>query len=299
MTQATPETDPAGRAQARGIALMLLCTLCFAVMDALSKLLIVRYPVSEIMFVRYAFFLLTVLALARPRKLAARLAVRRPWYQVLRAVFLVADQILFVLGLAYLALADAHVLVSTTPLMVAALSVPLLGEQVGRRRWAAIAAGFFGVVVVLQPEGGLFRPAALCPLGAAVLFALYQTMTRVVSRTDPQDATLLYTGLVGALTFGLAAPFGWVTPDAHGWILMAALAVVSCVAQISLIKALALAPAALLQPFFYMTLVWAIIVGFAVFDAVPAPTTLAGAGVIAGAGLYTLHRERLRTRREA
>jgi len=299
MTHATPETDPTSRAQAQGVALMLLCTLCFATMDALSKLLIVRYPVSEIMFVRYAFLLLLVLALARRRRLAARLAVRRPWYQVLRALFLVADQILFVLGLAYLALADAHVLVSTTPLMVAALSVPLLGELVGRRRWAAIAVGFLGVVVVLQPEGGLFRPAALFPLGAAVLFAFYQTMTRVVSRTDPQDATLLYTGLVGALAFGLAAPFEWVTPDARSWLYLAALAIVSCVAHISLIKALALAPAALLQPFFYMTLVWAIAVGYAVFDAVPAPTTLAGAAVIAGAGLYTLHRERLRTRRQA
>lgn len=298
MTQATPEIDPTGRAQAQGIALMLLCTFCFAAMDALSKLLIVRYPVSEIMFVRYAFFLLLVFALARPRKLAARLAVRRPWYQVLRALFLVTDQILFVLGLAYLALADAHVLVSATPLMVAALSVPLLGERVGRRRWAAIAVGFLGVIVVLQPEGGLLRPAALFPLGAAILFALYQTMTRVVSRTDPQDATLLYTGLVGALTFGLAAPFGWVTPDARGWLLLAALAVVSCVAQVSLIKALALAPAALLQPFFYMTLVWAIAVGYLVFGAVPAPTTLAGAAVIAGAGLYTLRRARLKSRRQ-
>jgi len=296
MTQSASDQEAVSgaKAQARGIALMLLCTLCFATMDAISKLLIVRYPVSEIMFIRYAFFLVLILALAHRRPLAARLKVRRPWYQVLRAVFLVSDQVLFVLGLAYLALADAHVLVSATPLMVAALSVPLLAERVGRRRWGAIAAGFLGVVIVLQPEGDLFRPAALFPLGAAVLFALYQIMTRVVSRTDSQDATLLYTALVGAVAFGLAAPFGWVMPDGEGWLLLAALTVVACAAHVSLIKALSLAPAAMLQPFFYMTLVWAIVIGYLVFGAVPASTTLAGAGVIACAGLYTLHRERRR-----
>ena len=216
MTQSASDQEAVSgaKAQARGIALMLLCTLCFSTMDAISKLLIVRYPVSEIMFIRYAFFLVLILALAHRRPLAARLKVRRPWYQVLRAVFLVSDQVLFVLGLAYLALADAHVLVSATPLMVA-LSVPLLAERVGRRRWGAIAAGFVGVVIVLQPEGDLFRPAALFPLGAAVLFALYQIMTRVVSRTDSQDATVVYTAPTGAAknTDALWVSAGVTTPD--------------------------------------------------------------------------------------
>jgi drug/metabolite transporter (DMT)-like permease len=290
-----PEITSGAKAQGRGIALMLLCTLSFAVMDGLSKLLIVRYPVSEIMFIRYAFFLLFVIALTRPRNVAARLRVRRPWYQVLRAGLLVADQVLFVLGLSYLALADAHVLVSATPLLVAALSVPFLGERVGPRRWAAISVGFLGVVFVLQPEGDLFRPAALLPLAAAALFAFYQIMTRVVSRTDAQESTYLYTALVGAIVFALSAPFGWVMPDAEGWLLLAALTVVGCAAHISLIKALALAPAALLQPFFYMTLVWAVAVGYLMFDAVPGPITLTGAAAIVGAGLYTLHRERRRS----
>jgi len=288
-----PESMSGAKAQGRGIALMLLCTLSFAVMDGLSKLLIVRYPVSEIMFIRYAFFLLFVIALIRPRNVAARLKVRRPWYQVLRAGLLVADQVLFVLGLSYLALADAHVLVSASPLLVAALSVPFLGERVGPRRWTAIFVGFLGVVFVLQPEGGLFRPAALFPLSAAVFFAFYQIMTRKVSRTDSQESTFLYSALVGTAAFAVSAPFGWVMPDGDGWLLLAALSVVGCAAHILLIKALALAPAALLQPFFYMTLAWAVAIGYLVFAAAPAPVTLAGAGAIVGAGLYTLHRERL------
>ncbi len=291
------ETTSGAKAQGRAIVFLLVCTFGFATMDGLSKLLIVRYPVSEIMFVRYAFFLVLIVALTGPRNVAARLKVRRPWYQVLRAGSLVADQILFVVGLSYLALADAHVLISTGPLMVAALSVPFLGESVGRRRWTAISVGFLGVVFVLQPEGDLFRPAALFPLSAAVLFALYQIMTRVVSRTDGQESTLLYTALVGAVAFGVAAPFGWVMPDATGWLLLSAVTVIGGVAHISLIKALAYAPAAVLQPFFYTTLVWSIAVGYLLFDAVPAPITLAGAAVIVGAGLYTLHRERLRSRR--
>ena len=291
-----PETASGAKAQGRGIALMLLCTLSFAVMDGLSKLLIVRYPVSEIMFIRYAFFLLFVIALTRPRNVVARLKVQRPWYQVLRAGVLVADQVVFVLGLSYLALADAHVLVSAAPLLVAALSVPLLGERVGPRRWAAILVGFLGIVFVLQPDGDLFRPAALFPLSAAVLFAFYQIMTRKVSRTDSQQSTFLYSALVGTVVFAVSAPFGWVMPDGDGWLLLAALSVVGCAAHMLLIKALALAPAALLQPFFYMTLVWAIAIGYLVFGAVPALTTLTGATLIVGAGLYTLHREHLRRR---
>ena len=291
------ETTNGAQVPGRAIMLMLLCTSGFATMDGLSKLLIVRYPVREIMFIRYAFFLLLIVAVIGPRRVTARLRVRRPWYQVLRAGFLVADQILFVLGLAYLALADAHVLIGTAPLMVAALSVPLLGESVGRRRWTAIAVGFLGVVFVLQPEGDLFRPAALLPLSAAALFALYQIMTRVVSRTDHPDATLLYTALVGAVAFGLVAPFGWVMPDARGWLLLSAVTVLGGVAHIALIKALAFAPAAMLQPLFYMTLVWTVPIGYLLFDTVPAPITLSGAAVIVGAGLYTLHRERLRSRR--
>ena len=129
-----PDTASSAKTHGRGIVVMLLCTLAFAVMDGLSKLLIVTYPVSQIMFIRYAFFLLFVIALTRPRNVPARLAVRRPWYQVLRACVLVADQVVFILGLSYLALADAHVLVSASPLMVAALSVPMLGERVGPRR---------------------------------------------------------------------------------------------------------------------------------------------------------------------
>ena len=197
---------------------MLLCTLTFALMDGLSKLLIETYPVHQIMFVRYAFFLLFVIVLTRPKNLVKRLAMQRPWYQVLRAGLLVADQVVFILGLSFLALADAHVLVSAAPLLVAALSVPLLGESVGPRRWVAIFVGFLGVVFVLHPDGDLFRPEALFPLTAAALFALYQIMTRVVSRTDSQESTFLYTALVGAVAFGLVAPFEWVPPDADGWL---------------------------------------------------------------------------------
>ena len=292
-----PETASGAKARGRGIALMVLCTFCFAVMDGLSKMLIVRYPVSEIMFIRYAFFLLVVIALIRPRNVAARLRVRRPWYQVLRAGILVADQVLFILGLSYLALADAHVLVSAAPLLVAALSVAFLGERVGPRRWAAISVGFLGVVFVLQPDGDLFRPAALLPLCAAVLFAFYQIMTRVVSRTDAQESTYLYTALVGAIAFGVAAPFVFVAADAEGWLLLAAVTIVGCAAHMLFIKALTLAPTALLQPFFYMILVWAVAVGYLMFGAVPGPITLSGAAAIVGAGLYTLHREHLRRRR--
>lgn len=286
------------KAAARGITLMILCTLFFAVMDGVSKLLIVDYPVGEILFVRYVFFLILVLAVTRPGRLRQTLKVRRPLFQISRAALLVADQVVFILALSFLALADAHILMSSAPLLVTALSIPFLGEKVGIRRWMAIGLGFLGVVLVLRPGGDLFQPAALLPLAAAVLFAVYQIMTRMVSAYDSTRSTVLYNALVGTVAFAILAPFDWTTPDAGGWMLLAVLAVLGGTAHVLLIKALEMAPASVLQPFFYMTLAWSVMVGYLFFGALPSAMTIVGAAIIVGAGLYTFHRERRLSRLE-
>ncbi len=280
-----------------GIALILICTGVFASLDALGKALIARYPVWEILFFRYCFFLAVMVLWVRPRMVWGHLvSVRRPWLQVVRSGMSVADQVIFITGLSFLALADAHVVVAMGPLLVTALSVPFLGETVGIRRWAAVSVGFLGVVFVLQPGGDLFRPASLFPVASAFLFAFYQITTRIVNATDSGKATLLYTSGVGAVIFALLAPFGWVTPQGGDWALLLVLAILALIAHSLLIQALKWAPAAVLQPFFYATLIWAIGLGWLVFDELPGPITLAGALVIVASGLYTVHRERVAAR---
>ncbi len=296
--QAENTDNTAGNNIAKGIALMVACTLCFASMDALSKLLIADYPAAEILFIRYIVFLVVIVAMVRPHRVIDTLRVRRPIYQTVRAATLVIEQVIFIVGLMYLGLGEMHVIMAATPLIVAGLSVPMLGEHVGIRRWSALGVGCVGVLIVLRPEGELFQLAVLLPVTCAIMFGLYQIMTRVVSRDNSSNSTVLYTAVVGTISFGVVAPFVWVMPSAQDWGLFAALAVLGTLAHILLIKALAYAPAAILQPFFFLTLAWAVGLGYLLFGAIPSPVTLMGAGVILSAGLYTLHRERINARKQ-
>ncbi|MDX1402663.1 MAG: DMT family transporter, partial [Kiloniellales bacterium] len=222
------------------------------------------------------------------------LKVDQKWLQVLRGVLLLLEIGVFVLSFRYLALADAHVLMATAPLMVTGLSVVFLSEVVGLRRWGAIAAGLLGVAIVLQPEGDLFRPAALIALSAAFLFALYQVVTRRVSRKDSAVSSLLYLALVGLLILTFLVPFFWVNPTLVDFLLMVGLGFLGALGHFTLIKALEAAPASTLQPFFYAVLVWAVPLGYLLFGQVPSLPTFIGAAVIVACGLYTFHRESLR-----
>lgn len=285
-------------APTRGIALILLANLLFSGMDAVSKTLIVDYPVGQILWVRYAFFagFATVLSLRAGGPLAG-LRTRRPVLNLLRAGILLAEIACFVVAFRYLPLADTHAIAAVYPLIITALSAVVLGEYVGPRRWAAVAVGFLGVVVILRPGMAVFDPAALIPLAGAALFAVYQILTKVVARTDGTVTILLYTGWVGFAVTSLIGPFQWNPPDLTGWILLPVAGAMGVVGHLILIKALEMAPASVLQPFNYTLLVWATTVGFLVFGDLPDGVTIAGAAIVVGSGLYTWWRERVRARR--
>jgi drug/metabolite transporter (DMT)-like permease len=191
-----------------------------------------------------------------------------------------------------LPLADTHAILAISPLIVTALSVPLLGEKVGIRRWTAVGVASIGMLIVLRPGFGAMHPMALVALLCACMWSLYQVLTRIVSRTDPPLTTLFYTALIGALALSVIGPFYWQEPDAMGWALFALVAVLGAGGHYLLIKALQLAPASLLQPFAYTVLVWATLVGFLVFGNLPDLPTVLGALIIVGSGLYTFARER-------
>jgi drug/metabolite transporter (DMT)-like permease len=291
---ATSIEGSAGPAALRGIAFALVAWLLFASMDAGSKLLAEGYSIIQILWVRFLSQAAIAGSLATRHGLVAGLRTRHVWLQSLRSLILVAEIGLFILSITVLPLANAHAILAVTPLLVTALSVPILREQVGWRRWSAIGVACVGMLIILRPGFGAMHPMALVALLCALMFALYQVLTRMVGRDDPPMTTLFYTALIGAIGLSLIGPFHWDWPDARGWGLFVLVACLGSSGHFLLIKALQLAPASLLQPFSYTVLVWATIVGFVVFDNLPDWPTVLGAAVIVGSGLYTFARERRR-----
>jgi drug/metabolite transporter (DMT)-like permease len=285
----------AGPTALRGIAFALIAWLLFASMDAGSKLLAEGYSIIQILWIRFLSQAVIAAWLAARHGAVAGLRTRHLWLQSLRSLILVVEIGLFILAITVLPLANAHAIFAVTPLLVTALSVPILGERVGWRRWSAIGVAFLGMLIILRPGFGAINPMALVALLASCLFALYQVLTRIVSRHDPPMTTLFYTALIGAVGLSVIGPFHWDWPDARGWALFAVVACLGSSGHFLLIKALQLTPASVLQPFSYTVLVWATIVGFVVFGSLPDWPTVLGAAVIVGSGLYTLYRERRRT----
>ena len=288
-------TREAAASTGRGIACALVAWLLFAGMDAGSKLLAQDYAIIQILWVRF-LSLLAVSGWLAARHGKGGLITRRFWLQSLRSLMLMVEIGLFILTITVLPLADAHAILAISPLIVTALSVPLLGEKVGIRRWTAVGVASIGMLIILRPGFGVIHPMALVALLCAGMWSLYQILTRIVSRTDPPLTTLFYTALIGALALTVIGPFYWRAPDAQGGALFALVAVLGASGHYLLIKALQLAPASLLQPFAYTVLVWATLVGFTVFGDLPDLLTVVGASIIVASGLYTFARERARLR---
>ncbi len=274
-----------------GILWMLLTTLFFVSLDATAKFLVARYPVVEVVWARFVFHMLFVVIVLAPQ-LRAHVVTRGPWLQLGRSLLLLSTTMFFFFGVKLLPLADASAIMFTSPILVTVLAIPLLGEHVGPRRWAAVAVGFIGALIMVRPGMGIMGAGAALLLGAALCNALYQLVTRRVRTTDGPLTTLLYTALAGAVLLTFVMPTVWVTPQLAHWPLFALLGVFGGAGHYALIKAFQRAPAAVVAPFSYATLLWATGFGFVIFDELPDLWTIVGASIIAGGGLYILHRER-------
>ncbi len=181
-------------------------------------------------------------------------------------------------------------------MLVVAFSALLLGEKVGPRRWAAVIAGFVGVLLIVRPGFEKIEPPILIALFAAALWATYQILLRYSARFDRSETTTLWTALVGLAATTLVGPAVWVWPDAFGWMVLAAIALLGTAAHIFMIRALVTTEAGLLQPYSYTLFIWAVVVGYLFFGDIPDHWTLAGAGIIILSGIYIWHRERIRAR---
>jgi len=283
------------RSPLAAVAWMLAAVACFSLMDAGMKLLSAHYPVLQVTMLRGAaslpFVLVWVLATAGPRSLVpVRWALH-----LLRGVLGMAMIGCFVFALRQLPLSTAYTIYFVAPLLVAALSVPLLGERVGPRRWTAIGIGLLGVIVVLRPGvGGLVSLPGLMVLLAATAYAIAAITVSLLTRTDtPQSMVVWFLALM-ALGAGLLAIPGWTPLRAeHGW-LIAGTGLAGALGQIALTQAFMRGEASMIAPLEYTGLVWVIGWDWLLWRVLPDAWTWAGAGIIVASGLYLLRRERVK-----
>lgn len=296
-----PESEGASVAvsQARrnltAIGLIVAMTVSFALLDTTAKYATQSFHPFQIVWGRYLFhFLLLVPVVLRKGPLVA-FATARPALNIARGLMLCVVTLLFFSSLKYLPLVDAQAISFITPLTIVAIAHFFLGQKIGPRRWAAVAVGFLGVIIVIRPTGDMHWAAFLC-LGMALVNAVFHLATRSLARTDSSRVQLLYGGLTGTLVFSLLVPFVWVTPDAKGWLLLMMMGVFGAAGHYLMGEAYARAAPALLAPFTYAQIVWASALGALIFANVPDGWTVLGATIVAAAGIYVIYRERVRAR---
>ena len=290
-------TDPAFQRRQRltGIALMCCAVASFSCLDATGKYLNHHVATTEVVWARYFFAFTLTLLFSNPIRDRALMRTTRPLFQVGRSTLLLFSTALNLFALRWLQLDEALSIIFATPLLVALLCVPLLGEHVGWRRWTAIVIGFCGVLVVARPGFGGLHPAALLSLGGTICYAVYVISTRILSRTDSNETTQFYTNLVGAVGMTAILPFVWTPPDSliTGG-LMVIIGALGGGGHYLLIRAHRLAPASTLAPFIYTQMIWTTTLGFVVFGDVPHHWTIVGGLIVISSGLYLLHREAVR-----
>ena len=283
-----------------GIWLMVATTFVFAMQDGISRHLAGEYNVLMVVMIRYWFFAAFVMAVAARKAGGLRVAAAtsQPGVQILRGVLLAAEICVMVLAFVLLGLVESHAVFTCYPLLVAALSGPILGEKVGWRRWTAIGIGFVGVLIILQPGFRVFQVEALIALVSALMFALYGLLTRFAARKDSAATSFFYTGTVGAVVMTAVGIWFWEPMSPTDWAWMALLCVTGALGHWLLIKAYDVAEASAVQPFAYLQLVFAATLGITVFGETLAWNVALGAAVVVAAGLFTLLRTRAKEKQK-
>lgn len=283
-----------------GISLLLIATILFGLQDVITKQLTASVSVAQILLVRFfAFAVFALIYTHRRTGIATAARSLMPKTQVLRCVLMCSEIGLFAYSIQFLGVAEIHAIFSCFPLVVTALSVPMLGERVGWRRWLAVLIGFVGTLIIVQPGAGVFNPAAVLALVCVVMYSFYNILTRKVSKHDSFETSLLYFGVVGLVASIIAVYGRWQTPDASTALLLVGICITSVAAHLLLIKALSVTSAVVLQPFNYFILVWAIVLGYLVFGEVLALHQVFGAVIVVASGLYVGIREYFISRQQA
>ncbi len=278
-----------------GVGLMIAATLIFALQDGFSRHLAAEYNTPMVVMIRYWFFLAFVLAIAArsAKGIRGTAQTSQPFLQIGRGLLLAAEICVSLIAYTLLGLVETHAIFVCYPLLVAALSGPVLGERVGWRRWLAIGAAFIGVLIILQPGARVFDPAALVALLAAFMFAIYVLLTRLAARKDAAATSFFWTGVAGAVMMTVVGVSFWEPMAPHDWGFMTALCITGVSGHWLMIKCYELAEVSAVQPFAYFHLIFVSMIGVTVFHEIVTLPMLIGAAVIVAAGLFTLWRERL------
>lgn len=279
---------------ARGIALMLAGIAAFAVMDAIIKWMTADYPVLQIAALRSWFGLPLLYFFALRGGGLRQLHTGRPLLHLARYLLVLGLTLSFFWALSQMKLVDAIAISFASPIFITALSVPFLREKVGLHRWAAIAVGFVGVLVMLRPGAGVFQWAAMVVLGSVVCYALLMITTRAYKSSESTAALMFYPQLGMALTGIVCVPFIWITPSAYDLGLFALAGLFGSVGVMCVTHAFRLGQAAVIAPFEYSALIWATLLGYLLWGELPDRLTLLGAIVVIASGLYILYRETTR-----
>ena len=276
---------------------MAVTMLIFAVQDGISQYLAREYNVFFIVMVRYWFFALFVVILCskQPGGLRKAISTKQPFLQVFRGALLALEVIVMITSFTLLGLIESHAIFSIYPLLVAALSGPVLKEFVGWKRWSAIFIGFIGVMIILKPSNNVFSLEAIIPLVAALMFALYSLLTRYAARQDTSMTSFFWTGIIGAVVMSIVGSGYWIALKPIDWAWLGLLCILACLAHYLLIKCYELSEASSLQPFAYLQLLFATIIGLWIFSEKLELHVVMGALLVVLSGLFAIWRERQKT----
>jgi drug/metabolite transporter (DMT)-like permease len=279
----------------RGILFMGLAVSMFPFINASAKYLSAFYPITEIVWARFTGHLVMMVIAFYPRLGWSLFATARPVMQIARSMLLLASTALFVTAIGRIPLATASAVGFASPFIVTALSVPVLGERVGIRRWSAVLVGFVGVLIVIRPGPGFANWAVLLVLASTSCYAIYQVITRLIAHQDRPATGIVYAALVGTVVMSAIAPFEWRLPDQPlHWLLFGCLGFFGGFGHYFVIRAYRYGPAAVIAPISYGELIGTTTLGYYVFDNFPDAWTWLGAAIIVSCGVYIGYREGVR-----
>lgn len=291
---ALPPADTEAGASIRGILLMVFAVSMFACLDATAKWLGASLRSVDLVWLRYATHVILLALFLRVWRDWSPFHTKHPWMQFLRGLTLLGSTFFNFWALQYLQLAETSAIMFAAPLLVTALAGPFLGEKVGLRRWAAVVVGFVGVLVVLRPGTGAMHWAAGLSVCGMCCYATYVVLTRRMHRTESSLSLMMLSAVVGAVALLPTAPSAVTSLEGWQWLLAFMMGTFGAAGHGALVVAHRMASASTLAPFVYAQMIWMILFGYAIFHQTPDLWTLCGTAIIACAGLYILHRERVR-----
>jgi drug/metabolite transporter (DMT)-like permease len=276
-----------------GIGLMSVTFLCFALLDCGAKWLVKTLPVLQVVWLRFLFHAMFSTALLAPQLRAGLPPIRRPKLQFLRAMFMPIMTGMNFWALQYLQLAETGAIQFSVPIIIALFAAPMLGERMDRARWIAISVGFIGVLIIVRPGTQGFHPALLLAIANAVLYALFNLVTRQIAAHDSPETTQFYSSIGATLAitpFALASLDA--SPSAFQWMVLASIGLAGGLGHYLLVVAHRYAPASVLAPFLYQQIIWMVLLGYLVFGDLPDLPVIIGCGIVIASGAYLLYRER-------